>query len=69
MSVEAVPLEESPDFERAAGIATRFLENVETVVHGKSEEIKLVLAAMTCGGHVLLETRSRVSSGCRPRDR
>jgi len=55
MSVEAVPLEESPDFERAAGTATRFLENVETVVHGKSEEIKLVLAAMTCGGHVLLE--------------
>jgi len=55
MSVEAVPLEESPDFERAAGIATRFLENIETVVHGKPEEIKLVLAAMTCGGHVLLE--------------
>jgi MoxR-like ATPase len=28
---------------------------VETVVHGKREEIKLVLAALLCHGHVLLE--------------
>src|SRR5687767_9853251 len=36
-------------------LATRLLENVETVVRGKTEEIKLVLAALVCGGHVLLE--------------
>jgi MoxR-like ATPase len=55
MSAEAAPFDHVPDFDRAAGIAARFLANVETVVYGKSEEIKLVLAAMTCGGHVLLE--------------
>src|ERR687898_219764 len=30
-------------------------DNIETVIHGKTEEIRLVLAALTCGGHVLLE--------------
>jgi len=40
---------------RAALIAGRLLENVETVVHGKTEEIKLVVAALMCEGHVLLE--------------
>ena len=35
--------------------ATRLLDNVETVVHGKREEVKLVLAALLAGGHVLLE--------------
>jgi MoxR-like ATPase len=35
--------------------AGRFLGNVETVVKGKTGEIKLVLAALLCGGHVLLE--------------
>ena len=39
----------------AAEIAGRFLANVETVVRGKTEEIKLVLSALACGGHVLLE--------------
>mgnify|MGYP000409706327 CR=1 FL=1 len=39
----------------AAELAARFLDNIETVVHGKTEEIKLVLAALVCGGHVLLE--------------
>jgi len=34
---------------------TRFLANVETVVKGKTDEIKLVLSALLCGGHVLLE--------------
>jgi MoxR-like ATPase len=38
-----------------SGAATRFLDNIETVVLGKREEIKLVLAALMCGGHVLLE--------------
>jgi MoxR-like ATPase len=39
----------------ASEIATRFLDNIETVVYGKREEIALVLTALTCGGHVLLE--------------
>ena len=43
------------DFERASELAERFLDNVETVVHGKREEVKLVLAALIAGGHVLLE--------------
>ncbi|MPZ63609.1 MAG: AAA domain-containing protein [Propionibacteriales bacterium] len=38
-----------------AAIAERLLSNVETVVLGKRDEIKLVLGAMLCGGHVLLE--------------
>jgi MoxR-like ATPase len=40
---------------RAKGTADRLLANVETVVHGKNERIKLVLAALACGGHVLFE--------------
>jgi len=39
----------------AVSIAERLLANVETVVHGKPEEIRLVLAAFVTGGHVLLE--------------
>ena len=39
----------------AAALSERFLDNIETVVHGKREEIKLVLAALACGGHVLFE--------------
>jgi MoxR-like ATPase len=42
-------------FERASEIAERFVANIETVVYGKHEEIKLVLTALICGGHVLLE--------------
>jgi MoxR-like ATPase len=41
--------------ERAALVVRRLRENVETVVHGKTREIELVLAALACGGHVLLE--------------
>ena len=40
---------------RAAEISTRFLDNIETVVYGKREEITLVLTALICDGHVLLE--------------
>ena len=36
-------------------IACRLLDNIETVVHGKREEITLVVSALVCGGHVLLE--------------
>jgi MoxR-like ATPase len=35
--------------------ADRLLANIETVVLGKTDEIKLVLSALLCGGHVLLE--------------
>src|SRR5438876_6994439 len=42
-------------FEEVSQTAERFLDNVETGVHGKREEIKLVLAALICGGHVLFE--------------
>ncbi len=42
-------------FTQAVDTAGRLLANVETVVRGKTEEIKLVLAALTCGGHVLFE--------------
>jgi MoxR-like ATPase len=38
-----------------ADIARRLIENLETVVHGKSEEIRLVLSGLVAGGHVLLE--------------
>jgi MoxR-like ATPase len=36
-------------------VAERFLDNIETVVHGKREQIKLVVGALMCGGHALLE--------------
>jgi MoxR-like ATPase len=39
----------------ANDVAERFLDNIETVIHGKREQIKLVVAALMCGGHVLLE--------------
>ena len=42
-------------FERAVGVADRFVANIEQAVHGKRREIKLVLAALACEGHVLLE--------------
>ena len=52
----AVERERDPErFARASAIASRFLDNIEHVVYGKREEIKLVLTALTCGGHVLLE--------------
>jgi MoxR-like ATPase len=54
-STEAARLEGSDRFQRASALAERFLENIELVVHGKREEIKLVLAALVCGGHVLFE--------------
>ena len=52
---EATRVDGSERFARASEAAGRFLANIETVVHGKREEIKLVLAALMCGGHVLFE--------------
>src|SRR4029077_5423115 len=54
-TTEVARLEGSDRFQAAAELADRFLDNIETVVHGKREEIKLVLVALMCGGHVLFE--------------
>jgi MoxR-like ATPase len=43
------------ELDAATKIAERLLDNIETVVHGKREQIKLVIAALMCGGHALLE--------------
>ncbi|MCS7006546.1 MAG: AAA family ATPase, partial [Thermoleophilia bacterium] len=55
--MEVAPLRDAdPErFARASETAARFLANVETVVYGKRDEIRLVLTALLCGGHVLLE--------------
>ena len=41
--------------EAGAAVAARLLANVETVVLGKAEVVRLVLAAFAADGHVLLE--------------
>jgi MoxR-like ATPase len=43
------------DHAAAHEVARRLLDNIETVVHGKREQITLVVAALVCGGHALLE--------------
>ena len=43
------------DVKAAAEVAARLLANVETVVYGKTDRIKLVIAALACRGHVLFE--------------
>jgi MoxR-like ATPase len=40
---------------RATEVATRLSDNVETVVVGKADRIRLVVTALACRGHVLLE--------------
>src|SRR5919106_3571457 len=42
-------------FERAFALAERYIDNIENVVYGKREEIRLVVTALVCGGHVLFE--------------
>src|SRR5215204_5150875 len=57
-SIRSVPVRPAADIDRltrAVQIADRLRGNVETVVHGKTEEVKLVLAALACEGHVLFE--------------
>jgi MoxR-like ATPase len=46
---------EERDLSGAIEVGRRLIENLETVVHGKSDEIRLVLSALVAGGHVLLE--------------
>ena len=41
--------------EGAAAIAARLAANIELVLRGKHDEIKLVIAALACHGHVLFE--------------
>jgi MoxR-like ATPase len=55
MESEPASVQQDFAFDRAARIAERFVANIETVVHGKPKEIKLVVAALACRGHVLLE--------------
>ena len=55
METRAAPLDEQTTLNRASFTAGRFIANIETVIHGKTEEITLVVAALVCGGHVLLE--------------
>jgi MoxR-like ATPase len=40
---------------RAVEVANKLLANIDQVVRGKQDEIRLVLAAFACRGHVLLE--------------
>jgi MoxR-like ATPase len=52
VSADAV---ESDLLQEAVEVAERLLANIETVVHGKRDEIRLVLTALACNGHVLFE--------------
>ena len=53
-SVTVAPVR--PDeLEEAVAVADRLLANIETVIHGKREEIRLVITALACKGHVLFE--------------
>ena len=50
-----VTIEATERLSKAKSTTDRLLANVETVVHGKTEQIKLVIAALACRGHVLFE--------------
>ena len=57
-SIHRYPVRRAADIDRltrAVQVAERLRANVESVVHGKTDEIKLVLAALACEGHVLFE--------------
>ena len=46
---------EAEQLRPAVEVANKLLENIDRVVRGKESEIRLVLAAFACRGHVLLE--------------
>jgi MoxR-like ATPase len=48
-------VELNPELTEATCLAERLLENIELVVRGKREEIRLVICALVSRGHVLLE--------------
>src|SRR5207247_3797075 len=54
-TTKAARIEGTDRFTQAAALADRFLDNIESVVYGKREKIKLVAAALISGGHVLFE--------------
>ena len=43
------------EYSQIAELAKKLRENVSRVIVGKEEQIELILTAMLCGGHVLLE--------------
>jgi len=45
----------SPDIPRIKEAAERFIQNINKVIVGKRENIELVLAALLCEGHLLIE--------------
>src|SRR3954447_2008980 len=45
----------SDEFVAALAVAERLIDNVERVIRGKRSQIELVLCALLCRGHVLLE--------------
>jgi MoxR-like ATPase len=47
--------DQRPSLDAAMEAANRYIANVETVIKGKTDQVKLVLATLLCGGHVLLE--------------
>ena len=55
MTSQAPPQPDERGLPAGAEIARRLIDNLETVVHGKRDEIRLVLSALVAGGHVLLE--------------
>jgi MoxR-like ATPase len=54
-TVRPTPQRNDEQLERAADVAERIIDNIENAVRGKREEIKLVLTALACKGHVLFE--------------
>ncbi len=53
--MEQPQLREPAGAQDTGAIASRLLANIEEVVHGKREEVLLVLTALACRGHVLFE--------------
>ena len=53
--MEGQGLVEAQAMARAFELASDLVGNVERVVHGKTEQVRLVLAALISGGHVLFE--------------
>jgi MoxR-like ATPase len=51
----ATAVEQTARSRNVADTAARLVENVELVVRGKRREVQLVLAALACRGHVLIE--------------
>ncbi|HEX9077490.1 MAG TPA: MoxR family ATPase [Anaerolineae bacterium] len=50
-----LPTRTAPDVEMVRSLARRVSDNVERVILGKPREIELVLVALLCQGHVLIE--------------